>query len=123
LQTTTYTVVATNGAGCTDADSVLIRVEDPGTIYIPNSFSPNGDGVNDLYMVYGVKPEFMESFYFSVFDRWGERVFVSDKPDFSWDGSFKGKILNPGVFVYHLKFVLLGGDIIEERKGSILLLR
>jgi gliding motility-associated-like protein len=123
MQTTTYEVVATNAAGCTDSDVVTIRVEDPGTIYIPNSFSPNGDGVNDFFMLYGVKPEFMESFYFSVFDRWGERVFTTEQVDFIWDGTYKGKLLSPGVFVYHLKFVMLGGDIIEERKGSLLLLR
>jgi gliding motility-associated-like protein len=123
MQTTTYKVIAINAAGCSDSTAVIIQVKNPGAIYIPNSFSPNGDGANDLFMIYGIKPEFLESFHISVFDRWGERVFSAEQAGFAWDGTYKGKLLDPGVFIYHLKFVLQGGDIIEERKGSLLLLR
>jgi gliding motility-associated-like protein len=123
LENTTYNVVATDANGCTDTDSALIKVEDIGNIYVPNSFSPNGDGANDVYQLFGVRPEYMKRFYFAVYDRWGEQVFSSEEPDFKWDGTFKGKELTPAVFVYYLKFVLVGGDTIEERKGSILLLR
>jgi gliding motility-associated-like protein len=123
MQTTTYKVIAINAAGCSDSTAVIIQVKNPGAIYIPNSFSPNGDGANDFFMIYGIKPEFLESFHISVFDRWGERVFSAEQAGFAWDGTYKGKLLDPGVFIYHVKFVLQGGDIIEERKGSLLLLR
>jgi len=123
MQNTLYHVVATDANGCTDADSALVQVEDLGNIYVPNSFSPNGDGANDTYQVFGLKPEFMKRFYFAVYDRWGEQVFSSEQIDFVWDGTFKGKALPPAVYVYYLKQVLIGADDIEEHKGSILLLR
>jgi gliding motility-associated-like protein len=123
LQTTTYAVVATDVNGCTDNDSVLIVIEKIPEIYVPNSFSPNGDGANDIYQLFGVQPELMKSFFFSVFDRWGEKVFSTENPDFTWDGIHKGKLLNPAVFVYYLKYVLIGAEDIQEQKGSILLLK
>lgn len=123
LETTTYTVVATDANGCTDTDSVRILVEDIGSIFVPNAFSPNGDGENDLFAIFGARPEYMREFYLTIYDRWGEKIFETNDPTFTWDGSFKGKIIQPTVLVYYMKFVLIGADNIETRKGTITLLK
>jgi len=123
METTTYAVVATDENGCTDNDSVLITVEDIGNIFVPNSFSPNGDGANDIYAIYGVRPEYMREFYFTIYDRWGEKVFETNDPAFTWDGTFKGKLLKTTVLVYYMKYVLIGADDIEVKRGSISLLQ
>lgn len=123
FQSTTYIVTAMNASGCSDTDTIVIYIEEPGTLFVPNSFSPNNDGVNDIFMIYGLRPEFVESFHLSIYNRWGEKVFDTQQVNFSWDGTYKGKLLNPGVFVYHLKYVLQGGKSVEEQKGSLFLLR
>jgi len=73
-------------------------------IYIPNIFSPNGDGVNDAVEVtaYG-----LSTYSWAVFTRYGEKVFETNDPDAVWDGTHRGKALDPGVFVVHLQYVNL----------------
>jgi gliding motility-associated-like protein len=123
METTNYLVTATDENGCTDNDSVLITVEDIGNIFVPNSFSPNADGANDIYAIYGARPEYLREFYFTIYDRWGEKVFETNDPTFTWDGAFKGKILKPTVLVYYMKYVLLGSDSVDVRKGTITLIQ
>lgn len=90
-------------------------------IYVPNIFSPNNDGINDYISI--LFPEKWPSFsmQFSVFNQWGEQVFTSKDPDFRWYGDFKGKPLNPNVFVYYyeLEFNLNGKTRLVTDTGSI----
>lgn len=123
LETTTYLITATDENGCTDSDSVFIEVENIGNLFIPNGFSPNGDGANDLLAIYGIKPEYFREFFFTVYDRWGEKVFESKQPNFTWDGTFKGKIIDPTVLVYYIKYVVIGSDKAETENGSLTLLK
>lgn len=67
------------------------------SIYVPNVFSPNGDGRNDYLFVRGNN---FSKIRFSVFDRWGELIFETEDPLIGWDGKYKGKDLNPGVFTW-----------------------
>lgn len=96
--TTTYTVAITDSStSCTATRQVTVTILHDNRYFIPNTFSPNGDGYNDvLYLrgnnLYGVR--------FSVFDRWGEKVFETTDPTIGWDGRYKGKDLDPGVFMY-----------------------
>lgn len=101
-ETTTFIVTVTDGI-CTRSDSVKVlvydlRCEEP-DVFVPNTFTPNGDGANDTLFVRGQHIERME---FMVFDRWGERVFLSTDKNVGWDGQFRGKPVDPAVFVYHL---------------------
>ena len=94
-------------------------------IYIPNAFSPNGDGINDVFIVsYGSDLDVtgMEG---SVFDRWGELIFHSQNIPFTWDGLFAGQPLMPGVFVYTLKLTFMVDGIEKERviSGDVTLIR
>ena len=95
-------------------------------MYIPNAFSPNGDGVNDELFVIG-KTIQKEEFFWAVYDRHGTLVFLSLDPTIGWDGTIlagknKLKDASPGVYVYRLKYKDVNGNYFE-RDGSITLIR
>jgi gliding motility-associated-like protein len=116
----TYYVSGTDGNGCVASDSVNITVEIKcGDIFVPTGFSPNNDGENDLECVLG---NCITSLQFSIYDRWGEKVFETSDPKFCWDGIYKGKLMDNAVFVYYLKATLSNGDEINK-KGNISLVR
>ena len=114
LYTTTFTATLIDTFGCVDQESITISVKKDRPIYIPNVFSPNGDGINDLFMIYDGDYEIQEVRYFNIFNRWGEVVFEGrnfqpEDPDFAWDGRFNGEILNPGVYVYVAEVEFIDG--------------
>mgnify|MGYP003346457632 CR=1 FL=1 len=103
LQNTLFTLTASDGV-CYRSDTVLVKVftficGEP-FIFVPNAFSPNGDNENDVLYVRG---QLIEGMLFRVFDRWGELVFESTDRTIGWDGTFKGKQLDPDVYDYYLK--------------------
>lgn len=116
---TTYTVVITYNQGCTATASVLIGSNGEPPVYIPNAFTPNGDGVNDVWYVYGTG---VKDFKATVFDRWGEKVFESTNQSQGWDGTYRGQMEEPGLFVYIVDLVYLSGEQ-ETKQGSISLIR
>ncbi len=121
-QTTTFIVTVTDGI-CTRSDSVKVlvydlRCEEP-DIFVPNTFSPNGDGTNDTLFVRGQHIDRME---FMVFDRWGERVFFSTDKKVGWSGVFRGKPVDPAVFVYHLTVWCADGQRYFT-KGNVTVIR
>jgi gliding motility-associated-like protein/uncharacterized repeat protein (TIGR01451 family) len=107
-----YLLNVTDAFGCTDIDSLQIIVDNTRRIYIPNAFSPNFDGVNDVFYIQG--KGFANINYFRIYDRWGELVFEKERGEINktsdgWDGEFKGAGLNPGVFVYVAEIAFLDG--------------
>ncbi|MBN4065937.1 gliding motility-associated C-terminal domain-containing protein [Candidatus Amoebophilus asiaticus] len=118
-QTQQYIVTVTDSNGCTNTDTITITVLDPGVIFIPDAFSPNGDGQNDLLIIRG---EGIKSLLFIIFNRWGQKVFEADKVDQGWDGKFRGKDQPMDKYAYYLKAQALDGEDFE-RKGSITLIR
>ncbi len=92
-----------------------------GNLQVPNAFSPNNDGHSDLFTLQGWPP-CVSSFSISIFDRWGEKVFETEDASKGWDGNFKGKALDPAVFVYYIKAKTFGGNEITK-KGNISLIR
>jgi len=124
--TTAYTVSVTSIDGCADRDSMTVTVTTDQNVYIPNIFSPNGDGVNDVLSI-SVGEDVEEISSFSIFDRWGNLVFgaehiLPNDPTISWDGKMKGEVMNPGVFTFKLVVVFANGER-EVRYGDITLLR
>jgi gliding motility-associated-like protein len=121
-QTTLYTLTVSDGL-CSGSDTVLIKVYDSicasPFVFIPNAFSPNKDGNNDKLYVRG---SFIESFVFRVYDRWGELVWETTNLSEGWDGTFRGKLLDPDVYDYYLQATCVGGleNII---KGNVTLIR
>src|SRR5690606_750797 len=99
-----YVLTITDQYGCTNRDTsvihVLIYICDEPEIYIPNAFSPNDDNNNDVVYVYGDQ---IKELLFRIYDRWGEKVFETTKPGEGWDGTYKGKKVMPGVFVYYVE--------------------
>jgi len=98
--------LAIDERNCESFDSVLIRVREDAKVFVPNSFSPNGDNINDYFYVQG-DPQ-AEVQLMQIFDRWGNQVFEArnvpvNEPLKGWDGSFKSEKMNPGVFVYYAK--------------------
>jgi len=113
--------VDNNGCTATDTLQILPATEECYTphAYIANIFSPNGDGENDILYVRG---EGIESFEFIVYNRWGETVFSTQNQNQGWDGTYKGKPLEPGVYVYFLKATMQNNEFIE-RSGNFTLVR
>ena len=126
LVTTSYSIEVMSVDGCTDRDTMIVNVVRDSTIYIPNIFSPNGDGLNDMLVFYtGEEIEMISSF--AVYDRWGGNMFLQENraPGDSilfWDGDSKGSPCMPGVYVYRLVAVLHNKDRIT-RTGDVTLLR
>jgi gliding motility-associated-like protein len=119
---TRYTIVAVDSNGCRDTVLIPILVSGP-VIFIPNVFTPNGDGANDVFEIYGNKDalRFVEV---KIFNRWGEKVFESNDLNFKWDGTWKGQTLNPSVFVYTLRVLFSNSKTPEKLyKGSVTLMR
>lgn len=123
LQDMVYTVAVTDTFGCVMSDTVFIKVnelicDDP-YIFIPNAFSPNGDGLNDVLYV---RSRILESFYFAVYSRWGQKVFETTRFDEGWDGTFQGQPCQNGVYDFYFKGICVGGQT-NEIKGNVMLIR
>ena len=121
-----YTVTVISDAGCYNEDEVYITVSLQDLVYIPNAFSPNNDGKNDVFYVYsGEGVDYIKSLM--IFNRWGEQVFVNknfppNDPFYGWDGSLFGAPLNPQVLTYFTEIVLINGEEILIH-GDITLVR
>ena len=120
--TTLFTFSVTDGI-CTKSDTVLIKTyefqcDDP-YLFVPNAFTPNGDGENDVLLVRG--PAIAEM-VFRIYDRWGVLVFESFERPFGWDGTYKGKMMNPDVYDYYLKVTCID-DVESIIKGNFTLIR
>ncbi|MFN7015386.1 MAG: gliding motility-associated C-terminal domain-containing protein, partial [Bacteroidia bacterium] len=121
--TTEYIVSLTDGQGCNRTDTVKVTVidficEEP-YIYLPNAFTPNDDGQNDVLYLRG---NLIEEMYLAIYNRWGELVFESTSPQIGWDGTYKGMKCDPAVFVYYFTVKCPGG-IEFFKKGNVTLIR
>jgi len=119
---TTYTVIANRGA-CTSDFTVHVDAYTEGCIesdvFIPNTFTPNDDGENDVFRVKGLK---LGEVYLAVYNRWGEKVFETNDLTKGWDGRYKGRPADVGVFGWYLKVKCLNGAE-TFKKGNVTLIR
>ncbi|MEM8908667.1 MAG: gliding motility-associated C-terminal domain-containing protein, partial [Bacteroidota bacterium] len=126
LLTSNYRIAIIDANGCTASDELTVQVEKERAVFIPNVFSPNGDGQNDVFQIFA-DPTIRQVNVFKVFNRWGAEVF-SDRnfqpndPTHSWDGRLRGEQLNPAVFVYFAEIEFLDG-IKMIFKGDVTLVR
>lgn len=121
LESGTYTVtlISSNQYGCTDTIITEVVVSYFKNLFIPAAFSPNGDGINDVFTVYG---KGIDSYSMHIFDRWGNSVYADEGNTAAWDGTYKGKILNPAVFVYLIRIKYIDGTM-QKMKGDVTLVR
>ncbi len=115
-----FTIELTTEGNCVTVDSLLVQIVDEANIYVPNAFTPNGDGLNDI-----LRPVLMgvsELSYFKVFNRWGELIFETNKEKAGWDGIFKGLPQPSQTYSWMAEGVGLDGKTVQ-RRGSTLLIR
>ena len=120
-----YTITVVDSNGCIARDEITIYFDKTREVFIPNAFSPNNDGINDIIMIYAKADKIVQVNTFRIFDRWGEPVFEANDfqpndPDFGWDGLLKGEELNPAVFVYFAEIEFVDGVTIQY-KGDVTL--
>lgn len=120
LQTTNYTIIGVDEDGCIYEAKTSVYVKRDYEVFIPNAFSPNADNLNDI--LYLMDFGSTDNILFQIFNRSGELVFETKDIDEGWDGRFKGKLLDPAVFVYHLEGNYINGQEFEYN-GSLTLLR
>ncbi|XZF13264.1 PKD domain-containing protein [Chitinophagaceae bacterium MMS25-I14] len=124
--TTTYTIKVSNEFGCTAEDDVLLVVKcDNSQLFIPNTFTPNGDGQNDIFYPHAKGISTIRRL--RVYDRWGEVVFdaqnfPANDASYGWNGTFKGEVLNPDTFIYILEATCISGEPLQL-KGDVSLVR
>jgi|GEM_PF-561857 len=116
----TFTVTARNAAGCEATDDINIKVYVKPELYVPNAFTPNADGRNDVLKVIAVG--IRELKYFTIYNRWGEIVFTTKNLLLGWDGNYKGQKQDPNTFVWVAEAVDMNGNTLA-RKGIAVLIR
>lgn len=127
MTTTTFTVTSWDVYGCVDSDDVTVNVVPvfDVEVFVPNTFTPNGDNINDLFFAYG--SDLVSILTMRIFDRWGEQLFFGENlspldPSKGWDGTFNGQALNEGVYVYVLE-VMLEEGVRQQVQGNVTLLK
>lgn len=116
-----YWLEAEDGNHCKGRDTIVVKQKDcMEGLYVPTAFSPNGDGNNDIFrpLLFGD----IRQYHFTVYNRWGERVFESSKPGEGWDGRRRGVALETSAFVWVCSFQLAGHEP-EMRKGMVMLVK
>jgi gliding motility-associated-like protein len=126
ILTTTYTLTASDENGCQAEDAITIFIDKKRRVYVPNAFTPDDDGINDYITIYA-DTDVVAVKSFRIFDRWGNLLFFNGpfQPNiesYGWDGEFKGKPMNAGVYVYFAEIEFADGQV-ETFKGDVSLLR
>jgi gliding motility-associated-like protein len=117
--TQTYVVTGSTTIGCETIDSVTVFIVENELIQLPNAFSPNGDGLNDLFRLPLTVTKLNA---FSVYNRFGQLIFSTTNKRIGWDGRFKGKEQDPGTYVWMLDAYNIRGER-KQLKGNIILIR
>jgi gliding motility-associated-like protein len=120
-QTTTYTLTVTSSPGCSASDEVTLTLN-CGTevIFVPSAFTPNKNGQNDVLYLRTIGSVNLN--FFRVYDRWGKVIFETGDPANGWDGTYKGKAMMPGVYLFEWEAMCSGGDLLKKQ-GNVTLLR
>ncbi len=126
LETTVYKLTVRDSSGCEVSDALTVYVEKNRHVFIPTSFSPNDDGVNEHFTVFSDK-EVRKIQTLKVFNRWGSQIF--EQNDFppndetqGWDGKWRGGILQPDVFVYFMRIEFVDGKVVDYQ-GDVTIMK
>ncbi len=120
----TVTQYVTTQYGCTDSISSVVEIQPVPTVYVPNAFTPDGDGINDEFIpvIYGME---VDNYEFYVFDRWGQIIFQSTTPGEGWNGSVRGMQVDSKTDVYVWKLIVTDSNTGDKQKlrGHVTLLK
>jgi gliding motility-associated-like protein len=108
---------AISETGCVASDSIFVEVKKVRNVYIPNAFSPNSDGINDYFTIFGSIPNIQQIEQFQVFNRWGglvfeQKSFFPNELSMGWNGKVGGEKMPTGVYTYKVKIRFLDGEAI-----------
>ena len=120
LNDTYFSVLVTDSLGCAESDYVFVKVYEGPTYYLPNAFTPDGNGLNDIFMPIPVGIKSTD--YFRVFNRYGVLMFETRQWMKGWDGNINGKKAASGTYVWMIKGLDKNGNLVEM-KGTVILLR
>jgi len=98
-QTTSYILSVTDTNGCTNTDTVFIYIN--GVLYVPNTFTPNNDGINDVFEINGNE---IKEFELWIFNRWGEVLYTTKNMNSYWDGTYKGNLVKMDTYIWKIKY-------------------
>jgi gliding motility-associated-like protein len=113
-----------NDAGCTMKDSVIVKDLCDISVYVPTGFTPNGDGMNDSFKVFGME-KYLKNFQLYVFNRWGEVIYKTSDFYNAWDGNYREDQMPVGVYPYLITYELKDPELTGERKqnGKVTIVR
>ncbi len=114
-----YFLTVTTSAGCLGVDSIFVEEKCLDDVVFPNSFTPNGDGLNEIFRAYGIG---VKNFNIRLFDRWGEQIFESDDIDRGWDGTYANHLVHDGIYLCIVQYSMDGINT-KIKKGAVTLLR
>ena len=121
--TTVYTVIVTDNHQCKNKDTVNVKIVQidcsPSVVYIPNAFSPNGDGINDIFKV---RAAALKNIHFEIYDRWGVKVYETNDINEGWDGTYKGQQAPVDTYGYYFTADCLQGGKLSL-KGNVTLVK
>ena len=115
-------VISTTDKGCSDTTFKVLEMRDEFTVFIPNSFTPNGDGLNDVFSIKGIGLK-SETYSMDIYDRWGTLVYSTKDVMKGWDGTVKGLFVDNGIYVYKVKTIGANGEGKKEYVGHVSLLK
>lgn len=127
LKNDTYTIVTEDIYGCIGSAFINVKLNQQIDLYMPNAFSPNGDGLNDLLVVHANRDQIHRVARIQIFNRWGlllheDQDFLPNEGRRGWDGRYKGVDMLPGVYTYLVTVELADGQL-QTRKGEVTLMR
>ncbi|MES2554657.1 MAG: gliding motility-associated C-terminal domain-containing protein [Bacteroidota bacterium] len=117
----TVTLTATSANGCTDIAQAIITVNEELIYYVPNSFTPNADGINDFFLPIFTSGFEADDYSLTIFNRWGELVFDETDHLIGWDGTYAGNVVQNGVYTYRIEFKYAANDGREVVTGHVTL--
>ncbi len=115
-------LVAYTSVDCADTIVKYLRITPSTAIYVPNSFTPDGDGFNDFFGAV-VNPAMVAQFQLSIYDRWGEAIFRSENPQEMWNGLYNGVLVPSGIYPWRITYKLHGEAVTKELMGHVNVLR
>ena len=125
-ETTTYTVEITDVSGCVVEARITIQVINDSVVFIPSAFSPNNDGINDIFTVFSAQ-EIETVNYLRILDRWGNLMFEAENfapnSQIGWDGTYKGRPMDPAVYLFVTEVQFRDTGVTEVFSGDITLFR
>lgn len=117
----TVHLTVTNSDGCSDDTIQVVPVEDNFAFFVPNSFTPNNDGKNEIFLP---RVNDVTNYELIIYNRWGELIFYTNNPEIGWDGFIEGKPAPEGVYVWRIHYAKIGTpDEMMVRNGNVTLIR